>query len=144
MRSQPPGGEAAVGFLHGVDGVVEVFEGVVGSEDADLAVAEGPALVEVGCDLTTLEVDGFVAEGGVEAAAEVDLFQAIQVAPTFDEWVNILVVDVQRLSLNEGVLVATAGIGRVNVIDVEAAVDVLHVTVDVGSAEEIVIVENGS
>ncbi len=51
------GGEAAMGFLHGVDRVAEVFQGVVGSEHADLAVAERPALVEVSCDVGTMEVD---------------------------------------------------------------------------------------
>ena len=138
------GGEAAVGFLHGVDGVVEVFEGIVGAEDADLAVAEGPALVEVSCDLAAVEVDRFIARGGVEATAEVDLSQGVQVAPAFDERVDVLIVDVQCLGLDERVLVASTGVGRVDVVDVEAAVDVLHLAVDIGSAEEIVIVEDGS
>ena len=35
--------QAAVGFLHRVDRVAEMFEGVVSSEDADLAIAEWPA-----------------------------------------------------------------------------------------------------
>ena len=63
------GGEAAVGFLHGVGGATEVFESIVGPEHADLAVAERPALVEVSCDVGTLEVDRLVTGGGVEAAA---------------------------------------------------------------------------
>ncbi len=39
--------------------------------EADLAVAERPALVEVSCDLATVEVDGLVAprDGLVRAAA---------------------------------------------------------------------------
>jgi hypothetical protein len=120
------GGEAAVGFLHGVDGATEVFEGVVGSEHADLAVAERPALVEVSCDVGPVEVDGLVTGGRVEAAAEVDLSEGVQVAPAFDERVDVLVVDVERLGLDERVLVAATGVGRVDVIDVEAPVDVLH------------------
>ena len=48
------GSEAAVGFLHGVDGAHEMFEGVVGSEHADFAVAERPTLV----DASAIEVDG--------------------------------------------------------------------------------------
>ena len=35
------GSEAAVCFLHGVDGALEVLQGVVGAEHADLAIAEG-------------------------------------------------------------------------------------------------------
>ncbi len=54
-----------MGFLHGVDGIAEVLEGVVGSEDANLAVAEWPAMVEVSCDVGTVEVDGFVAGAGL-------------------------------------------------------------------------------
>ena len=138
------GGEGAVGLLHGVDRVAEVFERVVGSEDADLAVAERPALVEISCDVGTVEVDGLVTGGGIDAAAEVDLSQSIQVAPAFDERVDVLIVDVQCLGLDERVLVASTGVGRVDVVDVEAAVDVLHLAVDIGSAEEIVIVEDGS
>ena len=80
----------------------------MGADHADLAVAEGPALVEVGCDVAIVEVDGFVARGGVEAAAEVDLAESVQVAPAFDEGVDVLVVDVERLGLDEGVLVASA------------------------------------
>ena len=41
--------------------VVEVFEGVVGSDEADLVVIEGPALVEVSCDVGAVEVDRLVA-----------------------------------------------------------------------------------
>ena len=129
------GGEAAVGFLHGLDGVAEVFEGVVGADEADLAVAEWPALVVVSCDFAAVEVDGFVAGGGVEAAADVDLSQSVEVAPAFDEGVDVLVVDVERLGLDEGVLVATTSVRGVDVVNVEAAVDVLHSTVNVGSAE---------
>ena len=72
-RIQPWGGEAAVGLLHGVDGIVEVFEGVVGSDEADLAIAEGPTLVKVGCDVGVVEVDEFVASRGevVRVAARV-------------------------------------------------------------------------
>ena len=145
-KGQEPavGGEAAVGFLHGVDWIAKVFEGVVGADEADLAIAERPALVEVRCDLAAVEVDGFVAGDGVEAAAEVDLAQRVKVAPAFDERVDVLVVDVQRLSLDECVLVASTGVGRVDMVDVEAPVDVLHVAVDVGPAKEVVIVEDGS
>ena len=138
------GGEAAVGLLHGVDGVVEVFEGVVSADEADLAIAERPALVEVGCDVGVVEVDGLVAGGGVEAAAEVDLSQGVEVAPALDHWVDVLVVDVQGFGLDELVLVASAGVVRVDVVDVEAAVDVLDATVDVGPAEQVVVVEDGS
>ena len=113
-----------MGFLHGVYRVVQVFEGVVGAEHADLAIAEGPAVVEVGCDVAAVEVDGLVAGGGVEAAAKVDLAEVVEVAPAFDEGVDVLVVDVQGLGLDERVLVASAGVGRVDVVDVEAAVDV--------------------
>ncbi len=60
----------------------------MGSEQSDLAVAEWPALVEVSCDVTTVEVDGLVAGAGVEAAAEVDLAEGVQVAPSFDERVD--------------------------------------------------------
>ena len=65
-ESQEPaaGGVAAVGFLHGVDRVEEVFGGVVGSDDADLAVAEGTAVVEVGCDVAAVEISGFLAPRG--------------------------------------------------------------------------------
>ena len=138
------GGEAAVGFLHGVDRVAEMFEGVVGADDADLAVFEGPALVEVSCDVGVLKVDGFVSGGRVEAAAEVDLAEAIQVAPAFNEGVDVLVVDVQRFGLNERVLVAATCVGGMDVVDVEAAFDVLHSAMDVRAAEQIVIVEDGS
>ena len=89
-----------------------------------------------------MEVDGFVAGGGVEAAAEVDLSEAVQVAPAFDERVDVLVVDVERLGLDERVLVTSAGVGRVNVVDVQAAVDVLHLAVDIGPAQKVVVVEN--
>ena len=74
------GGEAAVGLLHGV---AEVFEGVVGSDDADLVVGEGPALVEVSCDVAAVEVNGFIAGGRVEAAAEVDLSRVVETEPAF-------------------------------------------------------------
>jgi hypothetical protein len=89
-----------------------------------------------------VEVDGLVTGGGVEAAAEVDLSQAIQVTPAFDERVDVLVVDVEGLGLDERVLVASAGVTRVDVVDVEAPVDVLHAAMDVGAAEEVVVVEN--
>ncbi len=133
-----------MGFLHGVEGVVEVFEGVVGADEADFVVFEGPAVVEVSCDVGPLEIDGFVAGGEVEAAAEVDLAEGVEVAPALDERVDVLVVDVQRLGLDEGVLIASAGVGRVDVVDIEAAFDVLHAAVDVCPAEQIVIIENGS
>ena len=135
-------GEAAVSFLHRVDRVAKVFEGVVGTEDSDLAVAEGPALVEVGCDVGAVEVNGIVAGGGVEAAAEVDHSQGVQVAPAFNERVDVLVVDAERLGLDERVLVAATGVGRVDIVDVQAAIDVLHAAVDVGSAQQVVVVEN--
>ena len=64
VRNQPPRVETAVGFLHGVDRVEEVFGGVVGSDDADLAVAEGPAVVEVSCDVAAVEISGFLAPRG--------------------------------------------------------------------------------
>ncbi len=135
-------GEAAVGFLHGVDRVAEMFEGVVGAENADLAVAEGPALVEVSCDVGTVEVDRFVAWDGVEASAEVDLAKAVQVAPAFDHWIDVLVVNVEGFGLDEGVLVTATGIGRVDVVDVEAAVDVLHLPVYIRATEQIVVIED--
>jgi hypothetical protein len=127
-----------------VDGITEVLEGVVGSEDSDFAISERPALVKVSCEVGVVEVDGFVAGGGVQTAAEVDLSEGVQIAPAFDEWVDVLVVDVERLGLDERILITATGVGRVDVIDVQAAVDVLHAAVDVGSAQEIVIVEDCS
>ncbi len=138
------GGKAAMGFLHGVDGIAEVFEGVVGADEADLAVAEWPALVEVSCDVGSVEVDGFVAWDGVEAAAEVDLAEGVEVAPACDKRVEVLVVDVQRLGLDEGVLIASTGVGRMDMVDVEAAVNVLHIPVYISATEQVVIVEDGS
>ena len=83
----------------------------------------------------TLEIDRFVAGGGVEAAAEVDLSQGVQIAPALDHGVDVLVVDVEGFGLDERVLIAATGIGRMDMVDVEAAVDVFHVTVDVGPAQ---------
>ena len=47
-------------FLHRVDRIAEVFEGVVRPEYADLAVAERPARVEIGGDSATTQIDRFV------------------------------------------------------------------------------------
>jgi hypothetical protein len=64
VRNRPTGGEAAVGFLHRVDGVAEVFEGVVGAEQADLSVAERQGLVEVSCDVGIVEIGGWRCSSG--------------------------------------------------------------------------------
>ena len=49
-----------------------------------------------------------VSGSGVEAAAEVDLAEGVEVAPAFDQGIDVLVVDVEILGLDEGVLVASA------------------------------------
>ena len=53
-------------------------------------------------------------------------------------------MDVERFGLDERVLIASAGVVGVDVVDVEATVDVLHVAVDVGPAAQIVVVEDAS
>lgn len=75
-----------MGFRHGVDGVdgvVEVFESVVGADEADLAIAERPAVVEVSCDVGVVEIDGFAAGGGVLRCSRVLCCCAIPVAQRF-------------------------------------------------------------
>ena len=62
--------------------------------------------------------------GGVEAAAEVDLAEGVEVAPAFHQRVDVLVVDVERLGLDERIVVATAGVGRVDMVEVEVEVEV--------------------
>ena len=58
LRKKPIlGGQAAMEFLHRVDRIAEVFEGVVRPEYADLTVPEWPAIVEVGGDLATMQID---------------------------------------------------------------------------------------
>ena len=47
-------------FLHRVDRVAEMFEGVMRPEDSHLAVAKRPASVEVGGDPAAVQVDRFV------------------------------------------------------------------------------------
>ena len=44
-------------FLHRVNRIVEVFEGVVRLEHADLAIGKRPAIAEIGGDPFTVEVD---------------------------------------------------------------------------------------
>ena len=51
LREEPTlWGQAAMEFRHRVHRVAEMFEGIVRPEDADLAVAKRPALVEIGGD----------------------------------------------------------------------------------------------
>lgn len=134
-------GEAAVGFLHDVDGVFEVFEGVVGAEDADLSVFEGPFVVEVGVDGAFFEVYAFISFGWADTATEVDFAEAVEVAPFFDEWVDVLVVDVEGFGLDEAVqLFAGAVVFSMDVVDVEALVDVVDFSSDVCAGEEVLVV----
>ncbi len=61
LRQEPAlRGEAAMEFLHRVDRVAEMFEGVMRPEDSHLAVAKRPASVEVGGDPAAVQVDRFV------------------------------------------------------------------------------------
>ena len=50
----------------------------------------------------------------------------------------------QRLGLNEPVLFATAGVAGMDMVDVEASVNVLHSPVDVGAAKDVLIVKHSS
>ena len=90
----------------------------------------------------------------MEASAEVDLAEGVEVAPAYDQEVDVLVVDVlvvdvlvvdvERLGLDEAVVVAATGVVGVDVVDVEATVDVLHVAMDIGAAEQVGVIENSS
>jgi hypothetical protein len=119
-----------------------VFEGVVRPEDADLAVTKWPACVEICGDSATMQIDRLVIGGRVDPAAQIDLPQTILVAPAFDERIDVLVGQGQRLGLDEPVLLAPTGVASMNVVDLHAAVDVLHPAVDEGPAEDVLIVEN--
>ena len=127
---------------HRVDRIPKVFQGVVRSEHANFAVAKWPTLVQIGHDLTAMQIDGLVGRSRIDPAAKIDLPKTIEVAPALDQRVDVLVVQVQRLGLDEGVLLAFARVTRMNVIDVQAAIDMLHLALDVVPAEQILVVEN--
>ena len=56
LREEPAlRGQAAMDFLHRVDRIGEVFEDIVRSECADLAIGKRPAIAEFGGDLSTVE-----------------------------------------------------------------------------------------
>ena len=58
LRKEPAlRGQATVKFLHRVDRIAEVFEGVVRLKRADLAVAKRPALVEISGDPSAVQID---------------------------------------------------------------------------------------
>ena len=111
-------------------------------EDADLAIAEWPAIVEVGSDPATVQIDGLVAGGGIDPTTEVDLPQAVLVTPAFDQRVDVLVVEGQGLGLDEPVLLAPAGVAGMDVVDVQATVDVLHAAVDERPTEDVLVVKD--
>lgn len=74
LRQQPAlRGQAAMEFLHRVDRIAQMFEGVVRPKDSDLAVAKRPALVEIGRDPSAMQVNRFITGRRVDPVAEVDL-----------------------------------------------------------------------
>jgi hypothetical protein len=143
LRQQPAlRGQATMEFLHRVDRIAEVFERVVRPEDADLAVAKRPARVGIGRDPAAVQIDRLVTRGRFYPAAQVNLPQAVLVAPAFDQRIDVPVVEGRRLGLDEPVLLAPAGVAGMDVIDVEATVDVLHPPVDVRPAQDVLIVKD--
>jgi hypothetical protein len=128
-------------FLHRVDRVVEVFEGIVRPEHAHLAVAKRPSRIEVGGDPATVQIDRLVSRGGVNPAAEINLPQAVLVAPAFDQRIDVPVVQDQRLRLDEPVLLATTGVAGLDVVDVQATVDMLRPPADVRPTEDVLVVK---
>jgi hypothetical protein len=65
-------GQAAMEFLHRVDGVAKMVEGIVRPENAHFTVAKRPARVEVGGNPAAVQIDRLVISGRVELSAKID------------------------------------------------------------------------
>jgi hypothetical protein len=101
---------ASMEFLHLVDRVANVPEGVVRPENARPRRRQSAsAALGGGGNPAAVQVDRLVAGGQIEHTAQVDLLQAGQVAPALGQLIDVPVVQGQCLGRDESVLLAPAG-----------------------------------